>query len=69
VFLANHDSRITGLVNYIAYSSSSFDNVQIASSFIKNKGFSKDFIGNWMMVAEWKGVPMYPGKQMDIVSG
>ena len=68
VFLANHDSRVTGLISYAVYTSAKSQNVQIASSFIKEKGFSGDFTGTWMLVAEWNGIPMYPGKQLNTVS-
>lgn len=42
--------------------------MEVVSSYIKNGGFSEDFSGHWMLVAEWKNVPMYPGDRPDIVS-
>lgn len=69
VFLANHDPRVTGLVSYGVYTrSAGSQDMQSVSSFIKSRGFSSDFAGYWMLVAEWRSVPMYPGKQEDIVS-
>ena len=38
------------------------------SMFIKNRGFSGNFTGNWMLVAEWRDVPRYPAGVFEQVS-
>jgi len=61
VFLADHDPRESGRVRYAVFSGASSRNVDTVSSFIRNKGFSNDFKGTWMVVAEWREVPEYDG--------
>ena len=44
------------------------DRMDMVSSFIRNASESSDnFTGNWMLVAEWKDVPMSSG-YLSIVS-
>jgi hypothetical protein len=60
-FLADHNARRTGaMVRYRVHDSTSSE-VRRVSSFIRNRGFSGRFIGNWMLVAEWRNVPMHEG--------
>lgn len=68
VFLADHDPRESGQVRYAVATGTASQNVQAVSSFIRNKGFSDDFNGNWMLVAEWRDVPEYPGTKQEAVS-
>ena len=60
-FLADHDPRKTGSVRYRVYDSNSMDEINTVSSFIRNSGSSENFMGNWMLVAEWRNVPMSGG--------
>jgi len=60
-FLADHDARKNGNIRYKVYTESS-QNTRTVSSFIRNKGFSGDFEGTWMVVAEWSDVPMFPAQ-------
>ena len=66
VFLTDHDPRIAGMVRYKTYSGAAFSrSPQTVSRFLRNKGFSEDFAGNWMLVAEWRDVPAYPAMGED----
>ncbi len=67
-FLADHDPRKFGLVRYKVYSRPN-ENTRVVSEFIKNKNFSSNFVGTWMLVAEWYRVPLYPASDANIVSG
>ena len=58
-FLADHDPRLFGSVRYKVYSNPN-QNMKLVSEFIRNKNYSSDFDGTWMLVAEWKDVPQYP---------
>ena len=62
-FLADHDPREKGTVKYKVYDRNSMDRIDMVSSFIRNASESSDnFTGNWMLVAEWRDVPMSTGK-------
>ena len=66
LFLTNHDPRSVGLVRYRTYSGAAFSrDVQTVSRFLRNKGFSEGFAGNWMLVAEWRDVSAYPAMGED----
>ena len=66
-FLADHDPREKGTVKYKVYDRNSMDRIDMVSSFIRNSGSSDNFTGNWMLVAEWRDVPMSRG-YLSIVS-
>jgi hypothetical protein len=65
-FLADHDARERGRIRYSVYERASSPNVRSVSSFIRNKGFSEDFAGNWMLVAEWRDIPVFPGNRDEV---
>ena len=67
LFLANHDARSRGTISYKVYTSSS-NNMDIVSNFIRFNGGSNNFTGTWMIVAEWRDVPSYNGGIPDDVS-
>ena len=66
-FLADHDPREVGNVKYKVYDMNSLGGMDTVSSFIRNSTSSDNFIGNWMLVAEWRDVPMFRG-DISIVS-
>ena len=53
-------------MRYAVYDFAGSQNVQDVSAFIRNKGFSDTFAGNWMLVAEWRDVPMFPGNREEV---
>ena len=53
-------------MRYAVYDFAGSQNVQDVSAFIRNKGFSDTFTGNWMLVAEWRDVPMFPGNREEV---
>ena len=59
VFLSDHDARTQGEIRYRVYNEPLAPEVKDASAFLRNKGFSTDFEGSWMMVAEWRDVPQF----------
>lgn len=66
LFLSDHDPRERGQVRYAVYNLASSPNVQDVSSFIRNRGLSGVFVGNWMLVAEWRDVPMFLGDRNEV---
>ena len=67
-FLADHDPRQRGQVRYKVYDSSAQENVAAVSSFVRRGGHSSEsFVGTWMIVAEWRDVPMFPGTDLNTV--
>ena len=50
------------------YTGAMTPHVETVSTFIKNRGFSGTFTGNWMLVAEWRDVPRYPAISNEQVS-
>ena len=58
VFLADHDPRSGGSVRYRVDRNTTED-VKTVSEFIRNQNVSTSFEGVWMLVAEWKDVPMF----------
>ena len=66
-FLTDH-ATIPGSVRYRVYTGVT-DEVMMVSNFTKNMGFPGDFVGNWMLVAEWRNLPgSYPGADRTNVS-
>ena len=59
VFLSDHDARTQGQIRYRVYNEPSAPEVKVASTFLRNKGFSEYFEGSWMIVAEWRDVPQF----------
>lgn len=66
-FLADH-ATVTGTVRYKVYTGATNQVIRRVGSFVRNRGFPGDFAGNWMLVVEWRNLPMYPGSDTSRVS-
>ena len=61
-FLADHDPRDRGAVRYQVYNGAT-EEVKTVSEFIRNRNVDSTFDGTWMLVTEWRDVPMFGGDQ------
>ena len=62
-FLTDHDPRSNGRVHYKVYNEPT-RNMEMVETFLKHRNAtSAEFTGSWMLVAEWKDVPMSPATE------
>ena len=66
-FWSDVDIRVQGSIQYEVHTGSGSSLVSLVSEFVSNYT-GNDFTGEWMLVAQWTGVPPFPGAFATTVS-